>query len=148
MQETAKFQLRFLNQEQHLMLPTVTSIIITQNLYDILFQYVITEEKEVKLKEFIKMLESHIKSKSSGPFSLSLSDLEFLDDGLEELKLLNWMEVPVKVFELEIEGICQDNEIYEEELGKIFDLLEELITFNRKMNSNQIYVYPMKLTGY
>lgn len=148
MSETAKFQLRFLNQEQHLMLPTVTSIIITQNLYDILFQYVITEEKEAKLKEFIKMLESHIKSKSSGPFSRSLSDLEFLDEGLQELRLLNWMEVPVTVFEIEIEGITEENDTYEEELGKILDLLEQLIIFNRPKDSSQIYVYPMRLTGY
>lgn len=148
MQETTRFNLRFLNQEQHMMLPTVTSIIVTQNLYDILFQYVITKEKEEKLKDFIEMLESHIKSKSSGPFSRSLSDLEFLDEGLEELKLLNWMEVPVSVFEIEIEGIAEDNPAYEEELGKIFDLLEQLIIFNRKPNSNLIYVYSMKLTGY
>jgi uncharacterized protein (UPF0216 family) len=109
---------------------------------------VITEEKEEKLKEFIKMLEAHIKSKSGGPFSRSLSELEFLDEGLEELRLLNWMEVPVAVFEIEIDGITEDNPTYEEELEKIFDQLGELITFNRKMKSNQIYVFPMKLTGY
>jgi hypothetical protein len=147
-QETARFHLHFINQEQHLMLPTVTSIIVTQNLYDILFQYVITEEKEAKLKEFIGMLESHIKSKSSGPFSRSLADLEFLDEGLEELRLLNWMEVPVAVFEVDIEGLLPEDELYEEEFNKILNYLESLFIFNRKPDSNQIYVYPQRLAGY
>jgi len=143
--ETKNFHLKFINQEKHLLLPNVTSIILVQNLYDMLFQYVITKEKEEKLKDFIQLLESHIKSKSRAPFSMPLSELEFLNEGLQELKLLNWMELPVSVFEITLdEG--KDND--EDEIEKILDLLQNIITYNRKKDSNIIYVYPIGLTQY
>lgn len=140
-----QFQLNFIGREQHMMLPTVTSIILTQNLYEILFQYVITEEKEEQLKEFISLLENHIKSKSQGPFSRPLSELAFLEEGLEELKLLNWLEIPVGLFEIKIDGTSADQEISEKQLEEILDLLPQYLTFNRKGKSNQIYVYPQGL---
>lgn len=135
------FSLDFLEQEKHLLLPSVTSIILTQNLYDILFQYVISEEKEEKLKLFINMLETHIKSKSRAPFSVPLRDLEFLDEGLQELRLLNWMEVPVLVFRVSL-----PEDASEEDYENTFDLLKEIFTFNRKVNTSDIYIYPQNLT--
>ena len=133
------FRLEFVAREKHLMLPNITSIILAQNLYDILFQYVITKEKEEKLKVIIGLIESHIKSKSRAPFSMPLTELEFLKEGLEELRLLNWIEVPVYVFEI----IPADAE--EEEMEKILSLLENICTYNLKKDSNLIYVYQLGL---
>ncbi len=145
MQETKKFQLNYLNPEQHIMLPNTTSIILVQNLYDILFQYVIDPEKEAQLKYFIEKLESHIKSKPRAPFSMPVSELEFLGEGMQELKLLNWLESPVSVFEVILSEECEN---VEEEMDKIYDLLADLFTFNKKPNSNLIYVYSNRLTIY
>ncbi len=145
MKEVKEFSLKFTKKEKHLLLPTVTSIIVVQNLYDILFQYVITPEKEQKLQDFIKLLESHIKSKQRAPFSMPLSELEFLDEGLQELKLLNWLEVPVSVFEISIDV---DESAYEDEMEKILNLLQDFMTLKRKKDSNFIYVYPSGLTKF
>lgn len=145
MKEVPKFSLDFIKQEKHLLLPTTTSIIVVQNLYDVLFQYVINAEKEEKLKYFINLLESHIKSKVRAPFSMPLKELEFLEDGLQELKLLNWIELPVSVFELVLDESTNEDE---EEKEKIFDLLQDMITFNLVKNSSRIYVYPSNLTIY
>lgn len=143
--EMPKFNLQFVNQEKHLLLPTISSIILAQNLYDILFQYAISEEKEEKLKNFISILEAHIKSKSRAPFSLPLSELEFLEEGLEELKLLNWFEVPVARFELQVN--YADGEP-EEQFTSVLDFLESIVTFKRESDSNYIYVYPESLAIY
>lgn len=143
--EMPKFSLQFVNQEKHLLLPTISSIILAQNLYDILFQYAISEEKEEKLKNFISILEAHIKSKSRAPFSLPLSELEFLEEGLEELKLLNWFEVPVARFELQVNYAEEDPE---EQLALVLNFLESIVTFKRKSDSNYIYVYPESLAIY
>ncbi|KUG04718.1 hypothetical protein ASZ90_017857 [hydrocarbon metagenome] len=145
MQETKKFQLNYLNQEQHIMLPNTTSILLVQNLYDVLFQYVIDPEKEAQLKYFIEKLETHIKSKPRAPFSMPVSELEFLGEGLQELRLLNWLESPVSVFEVILNKECDD---IEEEKDKIFDLLADLFTFNKKPDSSMIYVYSNRLTIY
>ena len=83
MKYPSAFQLSFIRQEQHLMLPRTSSIILTQNLYDVLFQYVITTEKEDKLNYFINLLDTNIKIKANAPFSMPISELEFLDEGLE-----------------------------------------------------------------
>jgi hypothetical protein len=40
-----EFKLNFLRMEQHILLPNTTSIILAQNLYEILFQYVIDRWK-------------------------------------------------------------------------------------------------------
>jgi len=126
------------------MLPTINSIIITQTLYDTLFQYLITPEKEELLKKFIKMMEDHIKSKDNAPFSQPVSALEFLDEGLEELRLLNWMEIPVTVWEISLdESLGED--VYQDELEKVLNLLEDLMIFSRPDKGNMLWVYPYSL---
>lgn len=140
MQEFPAFQLNYLGQEEHLLLPNVTSIKVVQHLYDVLFQYAITPEEEAKLQSFIELMESHIKSKPKAPFSMPLSKLEFLDEGLEELKMLNWMQLEASVFEIVTAG-------NDEELERIIEMLESMLVFNRK-GDNIIYVYPKGLTTY
>ncbi|MEQ8201808.1 MAG: hypothetical protein ABRQ24_10360 [Syntrophomonadaceae bacterium] len=140
MSATAGFELKFLRQEQHLMLPTITSIKLTQNLYDALFQYILTEDQEIRLKRFIDMLEEHIKRKDQAPFSVPIEDLEFLDEGLNELRLLNWSEIPVAVFELVLTNSVDADQ--EESIESITDLLERLTIFTRPPGSNLIWVYP------
>ncbi|MDD2510897.1 MAG: hypothetical protein PHP26_00435 [Syntrophomonas sp.] len=144
MKETVKFGLDFVKLENHYLLPRVTSIVLTQSLYDILFQYVITPEKEARLKEFIALLEAHIKSKSKTPFSIPAAELVFIGEGLQELKLLNWMEVPVAEFNVRLEEGSEDSP---EEMEQVLELLEEMLTFKRKGNSNSIYVYPGKIVS-
>jgi hypothetical protein len=148
MQEAPKFSLRFIQQENHLMLPEVTSILLTQQLYDILFQYVITPEKEKQLEDFIKILEQYIKSKPSGPFSLPVSELEFLEEGLQELKLLNWREIPVSLFEIVLEQALDGENAYAEQLESVFDLLKTLTVCNPGKTVGQVYVYPSSLIGF
>lgn len=147
MQVPNSFQLSFIKQEQHLMLPLTSSIKLTQNLYDILFQYVITPEKEEKLNHFINLLEIHIKSKARTPFSLPVSELAFLDEGLEELKLLNWAEIPVSVFRITLDA-CLNKDGYDEEIDRVADLLESLMTARRYKDSDLLYAYPANLVGY
>lgn len=147
MSETPKFSLRFIKQEKHLMLPEVTSILVTQKLYDILFQYVITPEKEQKLENFIKILEQYIKSKPIGPFSLPVTELEFLEEGLQELRLLNWRELPVAIFAIVLEEPCGEENKDTEQMETVMDLLAGLMLFNRSKTTGQIYVYPTGLTG-
>lgn len=139
MQETIPFSLTMIRREKHLVLPTVTSIVLVQNLYDILFQYVIDAHKEEILEEFIKRLEKHIKSKSATPFSAPLEELEFLNEGLEELRLLNWLEVPVMVFALEME--TEDPELRE----SVIDSLRNLMMVRAVPGTNLLYVYPSNL---
>ena len=142
MQDIPAFQLKFIRQEEHLLLPTITSIRVVQHLYDVLFQYAITPQEEERLQWFIGLMEAHIKSKPKAPFSMPISELEFLDEGLQELKLLNWMQLPASVFEI----ITNNND--EEEIEKILQLLESIFTFNRQGDSNIIIVYPQGLTRY
>jgi hypothetical protein len=125
------------------MLPNTTSIILAQNLYDVLFQYVIDPDKEASLKYFIEKLETHIKSKPRAPFSMPISELDFLGEGLQELRLLNWLESPVSLFEVEVMDAGENEE---EELEKVYDLLGDLLTFNKKPEGNCIYVYSNRLT--
>ncbi len=129
------------------MLPRTSSIILIQNLYDILFQYVITPEKEAKLDSFIKLLETHIKSKAEAPFSLPVSELQFLEEGLEELRLLNWAEIPVAVFQINLDA-CLNKESYEDEIEKIIQLLTDLMIVRRYPGSDLVYVYPSNLVRY
>lgn len=142
MQEIPAFQLKFKGQEEHLLLPTITSIRVVQHLYDVLFQYAITPQEEERLHWFIGLMEAHIKSKPKAPFSMPISELAFLDEGLEELKLLNWMQLPASIFEI----ITDNNN--EDELEKILQLLESIFTFNHQGDSNIIIVYPQGLTRY
>ncbi|MEA1961955.1 MAG: hypothetical protein U9N81_11925 [Bacillota bacterium] len=141
LQDFEGFQLEFIREEKHLMLPLVSSILVTQTLYDVLFQYVITQEKEQKLLAFIHQLETHIKSKSRAPFSKPIEDLVFLDDGLQELKLLNWMEIPVSIFRINPCGKNQDLSSIED----FITMLEKLMNCSALQNDNIIYVYPSNL---
>lgn len=144
MSEPKNFRLDFIREEQHLMLPTVTSIKLTQSLYDALFQYLITPDQEVLLKKFIEMLESHIKQKDRAPFSRPVDELAFLDEGLQELRLLNWMEIPVAVFQLSMDDTIPADD-YSDELDKILSLLERLMVFSRSGDNDLIWVYPLLL---
>lgn len=139
-----EFELKFLRTEKHLLLPNITAIITAQTLYDILFQYCITPEKEEKLKYFIDKLEAHIKSKSSTPFSMPYRDLEFLEEGLQELRLLNWMEADIALFQ--IKGYNADN-LSEEESENITEFLNQFMTC-KKASLDTIYVYPAYLTRF
>lgn len=138
------FRLDFIREEQHLMLPTITTIRLIQNLYDTLFQYVITEEKEELLKKVIGMMESHVKRKDQAPFSMPIAELEFLDEGLEELRLLNWIEIPVAIFKLSLDANIKEED-YADELDKVLTWLESLMIFSRPEDSMMIRVYPYVL---
>lgn len=140
MQNLKPFRLNFLRREKHLVLPTITSIVLTQNLYDILFQYVIDARKEALLQEFIGRLADHIKSKSRAPFSAPVEELAFLNEGLEELRLLNWMEVEVMVFSLELDEAAD-----EEARAAILDELSTLMVVNAKPDTGVIFVYPFNI---
>ncbi len=140
MKEAIAFDLDFIKSEEHYLLPRLTSIVLTQNLYDILFQYVITPEKEERLKAFISLLEEHIKSKSQAPFSIPASELEFIGEGLQELKLLNWIEVPVAEFSIRLKNGADSPE----EMEEVLEFLGDILTFKRKGNSDSIYVYPKR----
>ncbi len=145
MQVIPHYQLAFIREEKHLMLPRVSSIIVTQTLYDILFQYAITQEKEQKLKSLINRLETHIKSKAEAPFSMPIEEFSFLEEGLKELKLLNWTELPVYVFEIQSPG---EEEITQEGLEAYLSMLGNLMICSRLMENHQIYVYPSNLIRY
>lgn len=142
MNNLKSFQLKFVREERHFLLPTVKTIIIAQNLYDILFQYVINPEREENLRLFLNKLETHIKSKSKAPFSIPYSELEFLEEGLQELRLLNWIELDVAVCEL----IVEDAD--EEDVENILEFLENYLMFNKVENTNHIYIYPDELIRY
>lgn len=144
MPEITDFSLEFVKEEQHLMLPTVASIKLTQNLYDVLFQYLISEEQEAKLKRFIDMLEAHIKRKDQAPFSMPIAELEFLDEGLEELRLLNWMEVPVAVFRLSLPAEVAETD-YPDAVELTLGMLDRLMVFSHPAEGDLIWVYPYLL---
>ncbi len=133
------FDLKFVREEQHLMLPPLTPFRLTQSLYDALFQYILTKEQEEKLQKFIDMLEEHIKRKDQTPFSVPIQELAFLDEGLQELRMLNWSEIPVAVFELVLPESGDDQE---ETIEPISDLLTRLTIFKRPAGSSFIWVYP------
>lgn len=135
------FEVKFMHTEKHFLLPTVRSIVIAQNLYEILFQYVISPEREEMLKLFLSKLESHIKSKPRAPFSIPYTELEFLEEGIEELRLLNWIELDVAVCEIIVDGD-------EEALKEVLEILEDYIMFNRVPGTNTLYIYPSGLTRF
>ncbi|WP_054696656.1 hypothetical protein [Syntrophomonas palmitatica] len=145
MQELPGFELKFIQIEEHLLLPNVTSIKVVQHLYDVLFQYAITEEYEQKLKVFISRLEEHIKQKLQIPFSMPLSDLQFLDEGLEELRLLNWMQQPLARFEIIFTDKIENED---EALETVLDQLQNYLNFKRVANSKELLVFPLGITLY
>lgn len=149
MSQLYPFTVHYLEQEKHLVLPTVTSIVLVQNLYDALFQYVLTPEQEKNLESFIKRLEAHIKKKSRAPFSMPVMELEFLGDGLEELRLLNWMELPVLRFSVALEDDKALSAEQEEEImEKIMESFQDYMIISRIENSRVFFSYPYHLTAY
>jgi len=140
MQDIPAFKLVFTEQREHLLLPNVTSVKVVQHLYDVLFQYAITEDYEEKLKAFIAKMEAHIKTKARTPFAMPLTDLEFLEDGLEELRLLNWMQEKLTTFEVVVDE--------PEKLETGLETMEAYFTFHRIAETNQILVFPQKITAY
>lgn len=149
MNQIYPFTVHFVGQEKHLVLPTVTSIVLAQNLYDVLFQYVLTPEQEKNLEAFIKRLETHIKKKSRAPFSMPVPELEFLGDGLEELRLLNWMELPVLKFSVELDDEPGRSAEQEEEImEQILESFQDYMIIGRIENSRDFFAYPYRLTAY
>lgn len=130
-----------------MVLPTLTSIVLVQNLYDALFQYVLTKEQEEKLEGFIKTLEAHIKKKSRAPFSMPLDQIEFLGEGLQELRLLNWMEIPVLKFAINWQGETQPEDT-ENALQEALAVFQDYFIFDRSPGSQVVYAYPYRITAY
>jgi hypothetical protein len=97
-----------------------------------LFQYVIDPEQEKFLQAFIAQLETYVKSKSQAPFTVPLAQLAFLQEGLNELKLLNWSEIPVAVFRLEAAA----------DADAAVGQLEGLMTLSYQPETQTLYVYP------
>lgn len=149
MSQLYPFIVNYVKQEKHLVLPTVTSIVLVQNLYDVLFQYVLTPEQEKNLESFIKRLEAHIKKKSRAPFSMPVPELEFLGDGLEELRLLNWMELPVLRFSIVLDDEKELSAEQEEEImEQIMESFQDYMIISRVENSRDFISYPYRLTAY
>lgn len=145
MLKDSSFQLTYMGEEQHLMLPTNKTILLAGELYDILFQYLIFKDREDDLKRFIALLETHIKNKPSGPFSYPVEDLKFIDEGLQELSLLNWQEIPVQVYRLDFNFDTNDNDNnydYDLKRDEVFITLNKIFIYNQKVGTNIIYVYP------
>lgn len=149
MSQLYPFTVHYVGQEDHLVLPNVTSIVLVQNMYDVLFQYVLTPEQEKNLESFIKRLEVHIKKKSRAPFSMPVPDLEFLGDGLEELRLLNWMQLPILKFSVVFDANPERSAEQEEEImEQVMESFQDYMIINRIENSNAFYTYPYRLTAY
>ncbi len=138
------FTLKLVREEKHLALPTVTSLVLVKEIHDVLYQYLVDEEKERLLNLFLDKLKKHIdrQKEGNGPFSVPIQELEFLEqEGLDELKYMNWIEVPVYVFEIGLD-IDPASKEYEARLENVLSLLEELVVYNRIPGTNFINVYP------
>jgi hypothetical protein len=120
--------------ETHVCLPRYTPFVLAQNLYGTLFQYVVDPEREKNLAAFIAELERYVKSKRRTPFSVPRAQLDFLQEGLNELRLLNWLEMPVTVFTLETSGDVQ----------AVCGHLEDLMECAYRPEGNLLYVYPRR----
>ena len=131
------FSLEYLRKETHLVLPRYSPYIITEQIYDLLFQYVLTPEREILLKNFIQKLEAYIKSRPEAPFSISLEALSFLGEGWQELKFLNWAEIPVSVFAAHF-----PENLSEEEKEKQIAEIHHLILVNYEPETQIFYAYP------
>ncbi len=137
MDQSKKFQLNYLREEEHLLMPTRVSILVTQQLYDIFFQYCITREKEELLLSFIKLMETHIKNKDRTPFSFPIADLAAFEEGAEELRLLSWYDRQVQIFAVEIEG-----EYTEQDHEDVLSLLSTIMTCRWNKEKRELYVFP------
>lgn len=137
----ATFAMKYLRKEDHLMMPSLAKLVVTQALYEMLFQYVLTPEKEKDLLDFINRIEVHQKNNQyrTTPFSLPVEELQFLEEGIEELKLLCWQLVPVHVFEIEIPFPPSSGD-YDRAKDQTEQILTDLFVFNWQ-GENEILVY-------
>ena len=140
------FELKFLREERHLSLPNLTSLVLIKEIHDILYQYLVSAEKERLLNAFLDRLKAHVAREregyGNGPFSIRIDELQFLEnEGLQELKYMNWVEVPVYVMEIKPKYDPEDERYpeYEETLNYV---LEELLIYNWAPEPNIIYAYP------
>ncbi len=135
------FNMKFLGKEDHLMMPSLTKLVVTQTLYDILFQYVFTPEKEQKLLDFINRIRTHMSDNAyrNTPFSVPVNEMQFLEEGIEELKLLCWQVVPVYVFEIEFSVPVSSSE-FEAVKDQVDLVLSDLFVYNWQ-GENRILVY-------
>lgn len=138
------FTLKLLREEKHLALPTITSLVLVKEIHDVLYQYLVDEEKERLLNMFLDKLKRHMsrEKEGNGPFSVPIEELKFLEqEGLDELKYMNWLEIPVYVFEIAHQMDTSD-ERYPEYLETVYSVLDELFVYNRIPGTNLINVYP------
>lgn len=135
------FNMRYLGKEDHLMMPSLTKLVVTQSLYDILFQYVLTPDKEQKLLDFINRIQTHTSDNAyrNTPFSVPVTEMQFLNEGLEELKLLCWQVVPTYVFEIEFSASVSSPE-FEAVKDQVDLVLSDLFVYNWQ-GENRILVY-------
>ena len=73
------FSMRYIGKEDHLMMPSLTKLVVTQSLYDMLFQYVLTPEKEQRLLDFINQIRTHMNDNAyrNSPFQFLLPKWNF-----------------------------------------------------------------------
>jgi hypothetical protein len=137
-----RFQITYVGKEDHMMMPLLSTLVVTQTLYDILFQYMVTPEKEQKLLDFINKIQNYLDNKPypNRPFSLPVEELEFLEEGLQELKLLCWQTIPVYVFEVN-PLVPSDSPDYEPARQEMDKILSDLLVFGWQ-GENRILVYP------
>lgn len=142
------FLLEWGDSEEHWMLPELTALVSVQGLYDILFQYLITEEKEKLLTAFTQKVEYYLTYRrtglGNGPFSVPVDELAFLEEGVEELRYLQWHKVPVyQVKVLNNNGGTPSPQ----EWDNIEQVLGTTLIYNRISSDDysSIYVYPVSL---
>jgi len=142
------FILDWRESEEHWMLPELTALVSVQALYDILFQYLITEEKEKMLTAFTQKVEYYLTYRrtglGNGPFSVPADELAFLEEGVEELRYLQWHKVPV--YQVKVLNNNGDTPS-PEEWDAIELVLRTTLIFNRISSEDysRIYVYPAAL---
>ncbi|MCR4399665.1 MAG: hypothetical protein QHH05_04025 [Syntrophomonadaceae bacterium] len=141
------FELQFLREEQHLALPTLTSLVLVREIHDVLYQYLVDEEKERLFDAFLDMLKRHVsrQREGNGPFSVRIEELNFLEaEGLRELKYMNWIEVPVYVFQVKSRR-APGEAGYEEERERVARVLDDLLVYNWAPGTDIIYTYPQQV---
>lgn len=73
------------------------------------------------------------------PFSVPVNEMQFLEEGIEELKLLCWQVVPVYVFEIEFSVPVSSSE-FEAVKDQVDLVLSDLFVYNWQ-GENRILVY-------
>ncbi len=125
------FGMRFIGKEDHLLMPPLTKLVVTQSLYDILFQYMLTPEQEQSLLNFLNRIQKHLAENPyrRTPFSVRVDELEFLEEGIKELKLLCWQQAPVHLFEIDYPEAATEEE-RERLKDQTEQILAELFVYN------------------